>query len=257
MGGSVSSHKKKGRMPEAPGSAEVVALEENECLIEIFEPSHDTEHDSPSHVPSVAQDGPPACSSSSASKLHQSLFALSAERSRSSPYGLDPSTAVLAQDHATPCPQRMAGHSRASRKPARTVQSTAVDIQLEPISPASPCREVLTGSPCGLGKLRSPARARATRLSSGHAAELSAYSQSHTPRSPLKEVQAWNLENCSPHCSPVRSPQTLKGSKVPRSPGCKTGTPRGCGVVELSESSVFELVDMDSAVSPIAPFRRT
>ena len=198
---------------------------------------------------------------------------------------------VVAQNAAPKRPERLAGHSRASRNPMRAaLRPTTIDLRLEP-GPAgggSPTRSPLQSVPAHFA-LGSPNRTRRGRcgLASAHcslAQEIAARSPLNTSSPTGHEHKAqghctdWNLENVSPQCSPESSPDRDKDSfkrqiafegrqsplRVPVHSTWTTTKSPGGGVEwkdpwsaqnnELDVDELFAMAGIESDVPPIVPF---
>ena len=145
----------------------------------------------------------------SAGKSKCGVLGMSCSRNTHAVYALAPSVPSVMRDDAPSRPQRMAGHSKAAKKPARmSMRPAAVDLLLEPVSPVdvSPTRE---------RSLLTMPKTRSTYGTVNHA--VSGVVQDHAGRcknsASQKELQ-WDLENCSPQCSPVRNSANLQQELV-------------------------------------------
>jgi hypothetical protein len=194
-------------------------------------------------------------------------------------------SAVVAQDRGQRHPQRMSGHSRASKKPLRTMpRPKCVDVQMESSGnqlSTSPNRG--DGSPKPLQpiccKIRSPPRRGSARqgatavqksLSPGVKNSFKCDDSEQAPQCQKMEEsgkiqQDWNLENVSPQQSLTRSP--LSGSSYsPQKVRDRTSRQLRCfgglstNDVEEAPSqdinSDFDQLDLADVRQPIAPYLR-
>lgn len=182
------------------------------------------------------------------------------------------------QDRAAQRPQRMAGHASRSRQQRVGVRTaTAVELQLEPVSPVDVSPTRAAAALCKQAQCcRSPFQRYAQSATlAGH--ETSASPEGRRPAiidCEIEPVDGWNLENCSPQRSPaqksVRSPQLgahAFGRRSGRSNGqlspFKTGSPsaglpRGSIAFDSDQAPWDgELQLDDDVVNPIAPFFRS